>query len=99
MHEAHVVGPQPDSPHYMLVAHDESTAQANDGKKASWIKDGEQPIRKKGPSWGIHQSDFICLTHRWLADASETLEYGKNHKGFWNGSLFLKQVGFHFTSK
>ncbi len=99
MHEARVVGPQPDGPRYVLVAHDESTAQANDGKKASWIKDGEQPIRKKGPGRGIHQSDFICSTHGWLADASETLEYGKNHEGFWNGSLFLKQVGFHFASK
>jgi hypothetical protein len=27
-----------------------------------------------------------------LLNASKTLEYGKNHKGFWNGALFLKQT-------
>jgi hypothetical protein len=92
--EVQIVGPQPDGLRLVLVAHDESTAQAHDGKKASWIRDGEQPIRKKGAGWGIHQSDFICSTYRWLADASKTLEYGKNYEGFWNGSLFLKQVDF-----
>ncbi|TFY50693.1 hypothetical protein EVG20_g11382 [Dentipellis fragilis] len=76
----------------VLVAHDESTAQANDGQKWSWILDGEQPIKKKGQGRGIHQSDFICSTHGWLAEASETLEYGKNYDGYWNGERFVNQV-------
>ncbi len=32
----------------VLCAHDEMTAQANDGKKKSWVLNGEQPLRKKG---------------------------------------------------
>lgn len=32
----------------VLVVHDESTLTANDGPKASWVQDGEQPILKKG---------------------------------------------------
>ena len=28
----------------------------------------------------------------WLADASQTLEYGKNYDGYWTGELFVKQV-------
>ncbi|TFY69697.1 hypothetical protein EVJ58_g265 [Rhodofomes roseus] len=78
-------------PRLVLVAHDESTAQANDGQKWSWILDGEQPIKKKGQGRGIHQSDFICLTYGWLASASQTMEYGKNYEGYWNGELFIKQ--------
>ena len=32
----------------VLVVHNESTCTANDGPKASWVMDGEQPILKKG---------------------------------------------------
>lgn len=76
----------------VLVAHDEMTAQANDGKKKSWVLEGEQPLRKKGVGRGLHQSDVICSTHGWLPEASQTLEYGKNYDGYWNGELFVKQV-------
>ncbi|KIJ42837.1 hypothetical protein M422DRAFT_253933 [Sphaerobolus stellatus SS14] len=68
------------------------TAQANDGKKASGIWQGEQPLKKKGLGCGLHQSDFICSTIGWLKDASQTLEYGKNYDGYWNGELFVKQL-------
>jgi len=80
------------TPCYVLIAHDEMTAQAHDGLKFSWILDGEQPLKKKGAGRGLHQSDFICSTVSWLVDASETLEYGKNYDGFWNGKLFVQQV-------
>ncbi|RPD61169.1 hypothetical protein L226DRAFT_451296 [Lentinus tigrinus ALCF2SS1-7] len=66
--------------------------QAHDGKKWSWLLNGESPIKKKGAGRGLHQSDFICSTFGWLSDASITLEYGKNHDGFWNGELFCKQL-------
>jgi hypothetical protein len=46
----------------VLVAHDESTSQANDRPKASWVLDSEQPLKKKGPGQGLHQSDVICST-------------------------------------
>ncbi|KAI0717864.1 hypothetical protein C8T65DRAFT_737665 [Cerioporus squamosus] len=68
------------------------TAQAHDGKHWSWLLNGESPIKKKGPGRGLHQSDFICSTVGWLSEASITLEYGKNHEGFWNSELFCKQL-------
>ena len=79
-------------PRLVLVAHDEMVAQAHDGQRWSWLLNGESPIKKKGPGRGLHQSDFICSTVGWLREASVTLEYGKNHEGFWNGELFCKQV-------
>jgi len=48
----------------VLCAHDEMTAQANDGLKQSWVLDGEQPLQKKGAGRGLHQSDVICSTVR-----------------------------------
>ena len=74
------------------MAHDESTSTANDGPKASWVQDGEQPILKKGAGRGCHQSDVICLTFGWLEHAGVQIEYGKNYDGFWTGEMFIKQV-------
>jgi hypothetical protein len=88
----------PDGRWLVLCAHDEMTAQANDGQKASWVLDGEQPIRKKGVGRGIHQSDVICSTVGWLKDASQSIEYGKNYDGYWNGQLFEKQVRSSFIA-
>jgi hypothetical protein len=76
----------------VLVPQDEMTAQANDGVKKSWVLDGEQPLKKKGVGRGIHQSDIVCATFGWLEEASQSLEYGKNYEGYWNGELFVKQV-------
>ena len=83
----------------VLVAHDEMTAQANDGKTMSWVWQGEQPLKKKGVGRGLHQSDVVCSTFGWLKDASQTLEYGKNYDGYWNGELFVKQVCFRCSRK
>ena len=76
----------------ILVSHDESTTQANDGKKKSWVHENEHALKKKGVGRGIHQSDVICSTMGWLKAASQSLEYGKNYEGYWNGELFVKQV-------
>ena len=76
----------------VLVSHDESTVQANDGKKMSWVHEKEHALKKKGAGRGIHQSDVICSTVGWLKLASQSLEYGKNYEGYWNGELFVKQV-------
>ena len=76
----------------VLCAHDESTVQANDALEKSWVLGEEHPLRKKGVGRGLHQSDVICSTVGWLADASQTLEYGKNYDGYWMGELFVKQV-------
>jgi hypothetical protein len=76
----------------VLMAHDEMTAQANDEATMSWVWQGEQPLKKKGVGRGLHQSDVICSTKGWLSEVSQTLEYGKNYDGYWNGELFVKQV-------
>jgi hypothetical protein len=81
----------------VLLAHDESTNTANDGPKASWVLEGEQPILKKGAGRGSHRSDVICSTHGWLKDAGVQIEYGKNHDGFWNGQMFVDQVNFFLS--
>ena len=78
--------------HLVLVSHDESTTQANDGMKKSWVHENEHVLKKKGVGRGIHQSDVICSTVGWLKAASQSLEYGKNYEGYWNGELFVKQV-------
>lgn len=76
----------------ILVAQDEMTAQANNDKGASWVYKDEHPIKKKGVGRGIHQSDVINSVSGWMKDASETIEYGKNHDGYWNGDMFAEQV-------
>lgn len=76
----------------VLCAHDEMTTQANDGVKKSWVLEGEFALKKKGQGRGIHQSDVICSTVGWLAEASQSMDYGKNYDGYWNGALFVKQV-------
>ena len=80
----------------VLLAHDESTCTANDGLKASWVLEGEQPILKKGAGHRSHCSDVICSTYGWLKDAGVQIEYGKNYDGFWTGELFIKQVNIKF---
>jgi hypothetical protein len=87
--------PDNSQPWLVLLAQDESTAQQNDGKKASWVYEGEHALKKKGVGRGIHQSDVICSTFGWLKDASQSLEYGKNYEGYWTGEMFVKQVGFY----
>jgi hypothetical protein len=44
----------------------ESTCTVNDGPKAPWVLEGEQPILKKGTGHGSHCSDVICSTFGWL---------------------------------
>jgi len=36
---------------------------------------------------------MICSTMGHLVDAGQSLEYGKNYDGYWNGEMFVKQVG------
>ena len=52
-------GLRPGEKPLVLVTHDESTFNANDGKHRLWIKDGEQPLRPKGKGKGIMVSGFL----------------------------------------
>ncbi|GES92520.1 hypothetical protein RCL_jg28850.t1 [Rhizophagus clarus] len=47
---------------HILVTHDKTTFQSNDGLKSGWMPDGEQPLRKKGQGRSIHISDFLTDT-------------------------------------
>jgi hypothetical protein len=76
----------------VLVAHDEMTTQANDGPKCSWVLNGEHALKKKGVGRGQHESQVICLTVGWLKEAGQSMEYGKNYEGYWNGEMFVKQL-------
>lgn len=79
-------------PRFVLAAHDEMTCQCHDDKGKSWGPVDEQPLKKKGVGRGIHRSEVICSTVGWMKKAGESLEYGKNHEGWWNGEMFCKQV-------
>ncbi|KAH8793679.1 hypothetical protein DL96DRAFT_1478969 [Flagelloscypha sp. PMI_526] len=67
------------------------TAQAHDGKKKGWVQNGEFPLRKKGAGRGIHRSDTICPCHGHITAAGQSMEYGKNYEGYWNGEMFVNQ--------
>ncbi|KAF9042041.1 hypothetical protein BJ165DRAFT_1323056, partial [Panaeolus papilionaceus] len=66
--------------------------EANDGKKKSWVMNGEQPLRKKGVGRGIHWSDVLSGVVGHMPGAGQSLEYGKNYEGYWTGELFIKQL-------
>lgn len=76
----------------VLCPHDEMTAQCNDGPTKSWVLEGKQPLRKKGVGRGLHRSDVICSTFGHITDAGVQIEYGKNYDGYWDGTMFMKQV-------
>jgi hypothetical protein len=54
-------------------------------------------LKKKGVGRVIQQSDVIYSTFGWLKDASQSLGYSKNYKGYWTGEMFVKQVGLLLT--
>ena len=43
----------------VLVTHEESTFNANDGKRRLWSQEGEQPVLPKGKGKGIMMSGFL----------------------------------------
>ena len=50
---------QPGEKPLVLITHDESTFNANDGKQRLWMKENEQPLRPKGKGKGIMVSGFL----------------------------------------
>jgi hypothetical protein len=43
----------------IIIVHDESTFNANDGKHQAWMLDGHNPLRPKGKGKGIMVSEFL----------------------------------------
>ncbi|KAG2036746.1 hypothetical protein BDR03DRAFT_865439, partial [Suillus americanus] len=78
--------------HLVLCAHDKMTAQSNDAVDQYWVFEDQFKLQKKGVGCGLHCSDVICSTVGHMVYAGESLEYGKNHEGYWNGEMFVKQL-------
>ena len=92
---------------HILVTHDESCFNANDGGTYGWALKGEQPLRRKSPGMGIMVSEFLLDTVGWLAiseeiyqaidnpsfprEACELFEFGHGN-GYWTSEHMIKQV-------
>ena len=89
---------------HILVTHDETTFQSNDGQKSGWRPKNEQPLRKKGQGRSIHVSDFLTDTIGRLKlnenDLDDTIPHearviinpGKNFDGWWDIDQLINQV-------
>ena len=90
----------------VIVTHDESTFNVNDGRRQMWLKDDENPLLPKGNGKGIMISEFLTprsrlhastsVSNNQLEDlklprfATEMFEYGKDK--YWNSELLAKQT-------
>jgi hypothetical protein len=94
---------------HILVTHDETTFQSNDGQKSGWRSKNEQPLHKKGQGRTIHVSDFLTDTIGRLKlneeeinddkipnEARVIINPGKNFDGWWNIEQLLDQVFLFF---
>ncbi|KAJ7205486.1 hypothetical protein GGX14DRAFT_367159 [Mycena pura] len=70
--------------------------RAHDGKRWSWVLNGEQPLLKKGAGQGHHTSQWINSVDGHMVEAGEGMDYGKNHEGWWNGEKFVEQIKSKF---
>ena len=86
----------------ILVTHDESTFNANDGKRQMWILNDAQPLRQKSRGRGIMVSEFLtprgrlCVPEHISAEgllrrqATEYLEYGQDN--YWSADKMVKHT-------
>src|SRR6266496_4602878 len=91
---------------HVLVTHDETTFQSNDGLRSGWRPKNEQPLRKKGQGWSIHVSDFLTETIGRLKlneddidgtipnEARVIINPEKNFDGWWNVDQLIDQVNY-----
>ena len=96
---------------HVLVTHDETTFQSNDGQKSGWRPKNEQPLRKKGQGRTIHVSDFLTDTIGRLkineeeidntipSEARVIIHPGKNFDGWWNVDQLIDQVFYYNNIK
>ncbi|KIJ43854.1 hypothetical protein M422DRAFT_169388, partial [Sphaerobolus stellatus SS14] len=61
----------------IAVHHDEMSVATNEQHRRVWVKEGQQPLRKKGNGRSIHVSDFILETTGRLALTLKQLEAQK----------------------
>ena len=90
----------------ILVTHDESTFNANDGKRRMWIQGDAQPLRQKSKGRGIMVSEFmtprgrlclpdnckdsITINGQQRIQATEYLEYGQDN--YWTGEKMVRHT-------
>jgi hypothetical protein len=82
----------------IMLTHDESTFQTNDGRRHMWIKEDENPLRSKGRGRGIMVSDFLLPCSRLSTaklsperrselnlplNATKFFEFGSMGDGYW----------------
>ena len=92
---------------HILVTHDESTFDSNDGRREGWHPRNEQPLKKKSRGRSIHVSEFLTETIGRLKLSNEQIEAygnsipheacviiypGKNQDGWWNLQQLIAQV-------
>ena len=92
---------------HIIVTHDESTFDSNDGRREGWHPRNEQPLKKKSRGRSIHVSEFLTETIGRLKLSNEQIEAfgnsipheacvimypGKNQDGWWNLQQLIAQV-------
>ena len=92
---------------HIIVTHDESTFDSNDGRREGWHPRNEQPLKKKSHGRSIHVSEFLTETIGRLKLSNEQIEAfgnsipheacvimypGKNQDGWWNLQQLIAQV-------
>lgn len=82
--------------------HDECCFHVNDEARNLWLRDGEQPLRKKGRGRLIHVSDFINEENgrlilldengRIIQDARKIIHPGANGDPWWDTKQLMDQI-------
>ena len=89
----------------VMVVHDESCFQSNDGRKTCWFDEDHRQIRPKGPE-SLMVSAFLCECHGLLRlspeqkllypdlepDSTEIIKPGSGGDGFWTNADLVKQT-------
>lgn len=90
----------------VMVVHDESCFQSNDGRKTCWLDENHRQIRPKGPGKSLMVSAFLCechgllrlspdqkLLHRDLVpDSTEIIKPGSGGDGYWTNADLVNQT-------
>jgi len=90
----------------IMVVHDESCFQSNDGGKTGWFDENHRQIRPKGSGKSLMVSAFLFECHGLLRlpeeqiaqhpgvapDATEIIRPGANSDGYWTNADLVKQT-------
>lgn len=90
----------------ILVVHDESCFQSNDGGKTGWFDENHRQIRPKGSGKSLMVSAFLCECHGLFrlsdeqtshhrevcVDSTQIIRPGTNSEGYWTNSDLVRQT-------